>query len=526
MKRQQAFLLMLLVSSLLAGCKTEGLYENVLAIGTKVTLTKGVAFHEQTFDRVFYLEAGAGKASLKTLYQAQEGENILWLKPGESGQEVFYGFVAPSDPRDTRRTNALLQFRVKEGKVDRYPVGSYFDTLALSPGGRFLVLYHGGSLADQGSDIYNPNEVTILEPAKAAGDFNPKTVSIGIEGQRIEHIAFLDSLSVGGRSCEFGVFMARGAVKLIDLADPALTGIKIQLVTDTDTRNVVPVEALAKAGDALRDPMIFLRASGSQDIYAVSLSLKTGGGFSASLNQFEAGDTPYGMTLVEEPGETPTLLVLSWSNAYAGRGVVHVIDIDTADTFTISIGDTPTRILSRAETAEHEVVLYGDQTAGVHFLKLDALSDEKGGNLEHLLIPERIRDVIPLGSDRLLLLPGSGSDLIILDLATRNMTRLFSAASYDWTQAQLSAGRFFLVPGGKDRIDTLDLTNGHPDSLVLDDAVVSLHLLSGSMAGVVFHDTPTGRVTVFPLSQPTRDKATVIDGLWLKDILDDTEVPR
>ena len=61
---------------------------------------------------------------------------------------------------------------------------------------------------------------------------------------------------------------------------------------------------------------------------------------------------------------------------------------------------------------------------------------------------------------------------------------------------------------------------------MLDDPVASLRLLSGSGVGVVLHDTPTGRVTVFPLAEPTREKSRVIDGLWLDGLLDETEVPQ
>lgn len=126
---------------------------------------------------------------------------------------------------------------------------------------------------------------------------------------------------------------------------------------------------------------------------------------------------------------------------------------------------------------------------------------------------------VSLDGNRLLLIPNNGQDLVILDLISEKGEPLSSSGAYDWMDSAIFNDVFFVLPESYERVDYFDLSTGRPGSLLLDDTTTSLHLLKGRKTGVTIHDTASGRVTLFPLGEPTRSRAKVLDGLWLKGSL-------
>jgi len=529
MKKTAITALLTLVILSMFSCEPEGLFDTEITTGKIVSLKKGIAIHELGMERILYLEAGLNRADLSTVYQAEDGERILWIKGrrnlGAAGE--IFALSAPEDERDTKRSVVLLRIAVDSGTVRKYYTGSRFDNLSFGPSGRYLVLYHSGNNESSEESLYNPNEVAIVDLAKEPGPANPRIVSIGIDGRKIASVSFADTIDVGGKSRRLVIFMAEGSVKMLDMADPGLRTLKVELTTDNDTRTVVPVQAMARQGDDERYPMIFVRAEGSRDIYGISLfaSEDDPSGFTASLNQYDGGDNPLDMVLADD-GNNPLLVVLSGSKSYSGGSTVNVIHIDTADVFSIELADSTSSARLVENDEGDEIVFYGDSTSGIHFLKVNDLSEEKGSNLEHKWMPENVGRAVLLDSERLLVIPEQYQDLIMFNIRTKKLTRLSAGSGYDFNGAQIALDRFFLVPESADRIDTLDLTTGHPASLLMDDRIDSLHLLEGSGAGLAFHDTPTGRISIFPLDNPVRSETFVIDGLWLDGFLEETEVEK
>jgi hypothetical protein len=515
----QIFALLFMVAML--GCDTEGLYESEIHVGDVVSLASGIVIHETSYDRLVYLGVKPGGAIIKRLYQTQEDERIAWLKGGPEtvGATDVFVFTEPADERDIQ-TESLLRIKGTSGKLERFEINASFDQLAFGPTGRFAILYHGAKNSDH-QGFYNPNEIAILDLDKKPGADNPLNMSVSLDGRRVVGIEFIPVLSVAGQDRELAVFMAEGAVRIIDLNEPMTTSVKVPFVAKSNTNAPVPVQVISRPADKIRDAMLFVRADSADDVFAISLTAQpTGGvGFRATLNQFEAGGPANDMVLVED-GQQPLLVVV---NQTSGSTMLNVINIDTSDSFSIEVGDAATNLVLRETQGGQEVVLFGNNALGVHFLSADGLAEERKRNLSDVFIQGKVQQAIELAGERLLLIPFDNRDLVVLDLETRKPTRLSSSGSYNWSNAQVLNDRFYLVPQSKDRIDFLDLASEHPGSLLLDDWVGSLHLVSGTGMGVVIHEMPTGRVTLFPLDEPTREKAQVIDGLWLDGFLDETE---
>ena len=334
------------------------------------------------------------------------------------------------------------------------------------------------------------------------------------------------SLTVGGVERRLMVFMGGGVVRVVDLDDPEGNWVKVPLLPKDDPREITPQELISLdetpgCEDASCEAKLFIRASGTQDVYYITLGRSPDSFEGTQSKQLEAGGYPLDMELVRD-GDATLLVVLSSSNA---GSKINVIDIDTGAPFSMMVEDRLSSLLLQEGDPSDKLVLYGSGAGGVHFLQIDGLTEEKGRNLSKLAVQGGVSSVAVLDQSRLLIIPGSGG-LMLLDLVTEKAIPLSASGAYDWTGAQIFEDIFYLVPDSRDRIDYLDLATGRPSSLLLDDYTQSLHLVTGRKTGVAFHNTASGRVTIFPLESPERGWAKVVDGFWLKDLLDEKGVEQ
>jgi hypothetical protein len=525
MRRLTRLRYQLISAVLVAGigsCDTDGLYDHELTIRKTVELTTGLAFLEGYPGRVVFLEVGQNSVRVRQVLEPDEGERLVWLTGGpvRSAPTKLFAMAVPQDERETGIPRTLIRIDPIAGTVDRFIAASEFGGLAFAPGGTFAVLYHLDSDGDDTGELYNPNEVAVVDLTQPPSLDNPKILSIDIGGRAVTGVDFVPAMEIDGTMRSLAVFYAEGMVKLVDLRDLEIPAIAIKLTADDDPRDVEPKQVVARPADEMRDPMLFVRATESEDIYAISLVPRPDGlpGFWASLNQYDGGPRPSDLLLIED-GDTPLLLVAnSWGTE------ANVINIDTADSFALQLDGSGSQALLRGDPSALEVVLYGVSTNRVHFVAVDGLAEEQDGNLEDLLIPDGVDQASELGQDRLLITPWSSGDLLVLDMAERDILRLTAPAGYDWQEADIFGNVFFVATTGSDRVVSLDLTTGHPESLVLDEPVSSFHVFSGAGMGLVIHPSPTGRATLFPLDSASRETAVVIDGFWLEGFLDDTEV--
>ncbi|MBW2278407.1 MAG: hypothetical protein JRF63_13010 [Deltaproteobacteria bacterium] len=467
------------------GCDPEGLYEYQINVRDQVELLSGLALLEGDPGRVVFLEVAESSVRVRQPLTANEGERISWLTggPNRDAPSQLFAMTVPVDERETGIDRAFLRVDPSTGTIDRFLTGSEFGGLAFAPGWRFALLYHLSSDGGESGALFNPNEIAVVDLNEPPSQDNPQILSVDIGGRTITGIDFVETLEVDGEIRSLAVFYAEGMVKLLDLLDLSIPAIAIMLTADDDPREVEPTQVIARAGDETRDPTLFVRARYSQDIYAISLVPRPDGlpGFWASLNQFDGGTEPSDLLLIDD-GEVPLLMVANWYGSET-----NVINIDTADTFSLHLENTAQYSLLRGETGAREVVLYGGSTDRVHFVAVDGLIEEQDSNLDDLLIPDGVNQASVLDADRLLITPANSSDLLVLDLATRDIIRLTAPGGYDWQDAEIFGSLFFAANPGSDRVVSLDLTTGHPQSLVLDEPVSSFHTFDAAGMGLVVH---------------------------------------
>ena len=504
----------------LFGCTDDSDYGSDVETGEIVTLINGIVIHRTDVDALYYLDGALKTPSFEKLFVPAAAERIVWFQAGPDPAEPDTLFVM-TEPEDARAAGVDERlYRVKtNGSTTAFEVGSPFDEIAFGPNQRFAILYHGET--DLTAGLYNPNEVSLIDLTAKPGKNNPRTLSVSMDGRKIDQVAFVPSISVGGVERELAVFLAGSIARVVDLNDPEGTWAKVPLLPSSDTRTIVPEQLIAVdetpgCDNAACEAKLFIRALGSEDIYYITLGRSGEGFVDPQTKQLEAGGAATDMEIVTAD-DTTYLVALS----YATQGTkVNFVNVDTSESFNIIVTDRVTLMQRLEGDSGEKLVLYGQSgNQGIHFLSLTDIVKEKGRNLTTFSVQGTVSVTVPLDGDRLLLIPGNYQDLIILDLVTEKGAMLSSSGDYDWTDAEIFDDVFFVLPQSNARIDYFDLATGSPDSLLLDDRPVSLHLLTGRQTGVAVHDTPSGRVTIFPLGEPTRNKAKVLDGLWLEGSL-------
>jgi hypothetical protein len=524
MKRICALLCLALGAAV--GCETEGLYDESIVITSIERLESGLAVQFASPDEeISLVEVGATGLGVRELFAPEDGERIVRTEvgPAPAAPTELFVFTSPIDEREIDIVDSVV--RITPGAAEeqqRFAIGSYFGAMVFHPEGRYALLYHTASDEESSGGLFNQNEVGVMDLSRAPAADNPRLLTIAMSGRSVQGVAFPGPLAVAGQTRDLAVFEADGAIVLIDLADGAVEPVTVKLKDESDTREIVPAQLIARPGDETHDTMLILRSPGAQEIFAVSLVARPDGqpGFAAALNQYDSGLSPSAMCLAED-GDTPLLIV-----AGTGSTAISVIDVETASSFLLELSGTVSELLphTRADGAA-EVVMYGAST-WVEFLAVDDLAEEKGSNLEELFIEGGIESIWKFGEDSLLAIPAVDFGLTLIDLTERDVTRLSANEWYSWGEADAWGDRLFYAAAGDDRVISLDLGIGHPEPLVLDEPVAAFEIFPVSGMGLVLHERASGRATLFPLATPTREKAVVVDGLWLRGLLDEKEVSR
>jgi hypothetical protein len=515
----------------LTACEVEGLYDDRFEISGFTRLEAGfVAWFTAPAEGLVLAAPAASGVAVRRLFQPKDGERIVRLQagPDPAAARELFAFTVPIDEREIEIVESVVRISAAgDGSAVnpyvepvRFEVGTTFGAMEFQPAGRYAILYHVGSDSEATGGLFNQNEVAVIDLSRAPAADNPRLVTVDMSGRAVEGVGFPGPLVVVGAERDFAVFEADGAIVLLDLADPLAVPVTVKLKNEDDPRTIIPEQILARPGDDAHDPMLLLRAPGAQEIFAVSLVPRPDGGegFAAALNQFDSGaDSPSAMALVED-GATPLLVVAGYDQRVA------VVDVGTAATSFIETDGYVGELLEHTRSdGGAEVVMYGE-SQWIYFLAVDDLAAEKGSNLEDVYIEDGMESAWLFGGDSLLAVPYGGYGLTLVDLTAREVTRLTADEGYDWSQADAFGDVLFYAGAGDDRVVSLNLASGHPDPLVLDEPVAAFEIFPAAAMGFVMHDTGSGRATLFPLGEPWREKAIVVDGLWLRGLLDRTEV--
>ncbi len=502
------------------GCVPSDEFDTGGQIEYTVQLRSGMVLEDEMTGRLSLLRVTANTVVRKPLFSPAAGETISRMFPGHTGvdSDTLCVLTRATDSRRTDVHPTLHVINGATGQTTRYTVGSQFSKHRFSPDGRMLILYHGENDSYEGG-LGNPNEIAVVNLDAAPVSLNdtapvsvpnPRFMSIDIAGHTISDIHFPGTIQVGATARNFVAFVTEGAIQFTDFNEKTLPSITVSLKNETDSRQIVPTRFEIVHGDATHDPRIFVQASNASELYDIELHERMDDiGYYATTSLLDGGSQPADFTVVQDDGE---ILVVSTA---ASRNQIHIFEASTARVTTLEVTSRLTSILNRTGDRGAELVLYGNGNR-IYFLAADGLRAEMGDNLAYMNIPEGIRSVRVLDDDRLLIQPQT-SGLIIVDLRTRTLTHLKGQINFNPAKNLLWQNTLFLTSSRT--VHYLGILTGSPGALELDEPIDAFHIFAAQGVGMAIHDTPTGRVTVFPLSAPERARCRVTDGFLITGIL-------
>lgn len=484
-------------------CDPGALYDDTPSVKARYIVSDGAVLWETTKERLVHIEADLETPKVEQIYRAAPGIDMEWVARGpglDAATEVFI-LTVPEDVRDSSAATTLLRLAIKTGKIAEWETGKAFESIAFDPTARYAILSHGESSSS--ASLTNPGEIAVID-LERPGD-GPVFHDLYTAGRRTKNLVFKGPVDIAGKTRQLGIAFAEGAVRLFDLADLGASLPLIPLITRDDGRSVTPVEIIVLGQENGNPARLFIRAQGSQDIYDVTLdeNPQEQNKPAATLNQHETGTTALDM-LVYRDGERLLLLCLA-----DGRGL-RVVDADTGAGFDVPLADQPSKMALRGD----EAVIFGASRA-VHFAALEGLWAEKGSNVETIYLPVLVGPEIAADENRIIFL-GNDDSLVLLDIEQRRATRLAGAIE-EIVGANLWNGRLFFPQ--RELIDVVELENGGVEQLYLDDWIEGFSVIPSAKIGIAWHEAWTGRATLVALEDPTRDKAVVLDGIWLEGFL-------
>ena len=432
-----------------------------------------------------------------------------------------------------------------EGAAFSLPLPGRFDALAQSEDGRFLVLHHGAEAKSEVDLLFNPNEVAVVDLEGPAGPvLTPRTLRSF--GSRPLAVVFAPALAVPGvgRSLRLAVVLSDGYVTLFDLEDGARNEVSVSLALPDDPRSIRPVELLFDVGALDRDPTVFLRAQGSNDIYALRLTavnpgerMLPGNDWKPVLSLLGAGFEPSDMALFAGGDGRARLLLVSPT-----RNAAVVIDGHTSAVTEIPL-DAPASSIWLYEApapgdpqpAPRALLLGLGAGTGVGFLDLAGLEELRGRNLETRPMGAVVAAALVMPEHNLIIAQhqgqvgsGGAAGLSVIDLARRTISPLVAGDLGQVVVGAPGSDKIWVAPRFESRLGFLSLPELGAGQIRLDVPVRGLLPLGpgsdGRLRVAVDHEDPAGAVTFVDAAAPDRVTARSLLGIFYENLLD-REVP-
>ena len=520
--RQRNILIITIVWALLCGCQTEGIYDDYEEFNYTIQIHQGVVIQNGTTGELSLLQVTQDSVARRVLFTPKKGEVIDTIFAGYEAEnsDTLNVLTAVADERRTDVYPTLNVINVTNGTVTNYILGSRFSRHRFSPDGQMLILYHGDS-DSVNSGLSNPNEIAIIDlsaaplapdrEAAVASVPNPRSLSVNVQGRTIESIHFLDPVQIGNVETRLVAFVTEGAIQFTNLQSKTLPSVSVSLKNDADSRQIFARHFEVIAGTETHGPRVFVQAENASELYDIELNPRDNdAGFYATTSLLDGGSTPSDFAVLQDAGELYVVSASSQSN------VLNVFEASTAHIITLNLSSRVQTIETRTTGGRTELVMYGSGSNRIYFLNETDLASQMGENLETMILQENIERAQMLDNNRLMIYPNT-SGLIIADLDSRTVTHLAGNNSREWLNNQLWNNTLFLA--GNSKIDFLNILDGTTGFVALDEEIVQFNVFPAQGVGLAIHDTPAGRVTVFPLAQPTRAACKVFDGFLVNGIL-------
>jgi hypothetical protein len=434
----------------------------------------------------------------------------------------------------------------------QYELPSRWNRITQSPNGRYVILSFQTSGPSKlvSDSVFSPNQIAVLD-LNAPGAV-PVVRTLRALNDVPRDFFFSPTLSLPEGPRDLLVVSSDGYVTLVDLGNSTRSEITVPLSLADDPRRLRAAQVLFDPGapedpSAMvprRDPVVYLRASGSSDIIALSLTpvpvaerVVGKSDFLPSLSQLAVGIEPRDMVLypeleplVGQPDRKVVRMRLLVSNGSAQLVVLH---LDTSRTLTIPMVHTADRILTWDGPSPDETevrpraLLFNTKGSGkATFVDLNRLSDLKTRNLTPIdLAP--VNDVLPLYNLGLVFVQHGGSQLSILNLATRTLSSLNFALSFDSIRKPPGQTGLWVVGSSADnkgrfplpRLDPMSLSTSEARLDARADELVILPAVPGAKQWMlVAHPGADGYVTALDAATLDRASAHSLQGIVAVDL--------
>lgn len=389
------------------------------------------------------------------------------------------------------------------GAVASYRYDPSFNAMTQSPDGRYVFLFFDSSAGQSASTVlFNPNEVALI-------DLEQKQVyseTLRSFGDTPHAVAFSSAdvpISTGSRRLAVALFDS--SIEIFDLSHLDRARYSVVLTAGITLSQVV---------FSTTEPKMYLRASGSDDVFVVTLSGATpepnpvadGGAlndFTPSLNQLPAGTGPSDIALYAD-GTATRLLALS-----PGTAEAVIVDADSSNTTEVPLPTSETNILlyqgpkPSDPTVAPRALLYSTGTTVVTFLDLVGIEERGRLNVDTLTIEQPFASVTSLDGN-LAMFVHSGTGLSVVDLGDRTVTPI-SGPSLASAISDPLAKKLWLAPQGGQEVAYLDLDGFRPNQVHVDAPIVTLVPVPSASTPrvVVTHPDAMGYSTVLDARDPT-----------------------
>ncbi len=421
-----------------------------------------------------------------------------------AGQRDVQG-VVPEDPG--------LVLLGADGHSTTWRYDSAFDRIVQSEDGRFAFLFFDPTTGT--SDVLkNPNEVAVID--LDAKNSMPALKTLRSLGQSPQSVAFSDKpVSIGGSDRSLAVVLLNKDFAVVDLSHLERSEYTVEL-TKPGTSTLSAAQVLFSTDET--PPKVYLRATGTDDVFVVSIEPLTGAtgaatspagdnDFALSFNQFGTGTgaAPSDLALFADGGKTRLLV------AGAGNSTAIVVDADTGDTTSVTLPAAESQIhlytgpKPSDATPAQRALLYTPGGQSVVFLDLAGFGSEnnRAGNPELLTLSAPYAKLQILDDDTVMLL-NQLNGLSLLKLGDRSLSPITGPNLVD-AVPDLAVNKLWLSPAG-DRLGYLDLSNFHPNEVRLDAPIEHLvRVPSKSKTNpkvLVTHPSSLGSLTVLDANDP------------------------
>jgi hypothetical protein len=481
-----------------------------------VAVKNGLVLVDRGGDRVFALATDALSADTHPAIAPLPSEPLLAVAHNGSDDALVLTDGQRATSRQDAKPSALCTVRVT-GLRKCFTLGNPFDSLAQSADGRYAMVYRTGRAMRV---IENRNEIALVD--FEADEVTP--LSLENLGDTPRSVFFSPEMEILGEVRRLALVLSERNVAIIDLNYPKRQETTVQL-SQQGSVAVAPAQVLFSANA----PVIYLRASNSDDLFAFQLTERPGGSegadgkehndFRPTLNQLGVGARPSDMALFGDEQDARLLTIAE--NGYA----VVVVETATGRPTSVPLSSLATNILlfeaesPRDDNVAPRALLYARDSATLTFVDLADLESRGERNLEELVLEAPVRKLIPLEAESLVMvLHDDGVSLVSLDsrtVAPISTSVALEDALFDEVGRQLWVG-----PSGQPWLGSLDLETGEPNELLLDAPIEALVPLFDDGMIAVVHSSDVGHLTVIDLDDPDREHATALRGFFLDGILD------